>query len=57
MCFSETAAWNHFTMHMHISLGGLLYVCKNHQGGGGVSRIFVIHLNAFNDITIWQTVL
>ena len=27
--FSETAAWNHFILYMHISLGGLFNICEN----------------------------
>ena len=60
--FYETAAWNHFILYMHISLGGLFNICEN--GGGGSMHplknyggFCVIPLNAFNYITIWQTVL
>ena len=27
--FYETAAWNHFILYMHISLGGLFNICEN----------------------------
>ena len=29
--FYETAAWNHFTLYMHIILGGLFNICE--KGG------------------------
>ena len=31
--FYETAAWNYFILHMHISLGGLFDICENGEGG------------------------
>ena len=27
--FYETAAWNHFILYMHISLGDLFNICEN----------------------------
>ena len=59
--FYETSAWNHFILYIHISLGGVFNVCEN--GGGSMHPLknyggfCVIPLNAFNYITIWQTVL
>ena len=61
--FYETTAWNHFILYMHISLGGLFNISENGGGGGLYAppvklwRILCYLLNAFNYITIWQTVL